>query len=216
MENNYQLSRIHNYVSGLMSKEDMYSLEREALEDPFLQDAIDGYKLQNGVDINQLSLLQKRLSNRLHNYSDRRDIRFYNWQRLAIGLTAGVMFITVCTLLVIRYFPKQSVSTFREVIVSESVYDYSVVPFRSENDVIPTGGWGELYKILHSGYGNNQSYKGTLDIRFEIDSNKNMSNIRVSGEGYEYDEELVDLLRNKIQWNGSKAHFVLEIKALNL
>ncbi len=50
MENNYQLSRIHNYIHGLMTKEDMFQLEREALEDPFLQDAIDGYRLQNGVD----------------------------------------------------------------------------------------------------------------------------------------------------------------------
>lgn len=46
MENNYQLSRIQNYISGLMNKEEMFQLEKEALEDPFLQDAIEGYRMQ--------------------------------------------------------------------------------------------------------------------------------------------------------------------------
>ncbi len=63
MENNYQLTRIHNYVMGLMSKEEMYDMEREALNDPFLQDAIDGYKLQQGVDSPRRSKPKRRIKN---------------------------------------------------------------------------------------------------------------------------------------------------------
>src|SRR5690606_41855039 len=92
MENNYQLTRIHNYVMGLMSKEDMYDMEREALNDPFLQDAIDGYKLQQGVDSHQLSILQQRLAKKIEAKAEDKKRRFYNWQRLTVGMAAAVLF----------------------------------------------------------------------------------------------------------------------------
>lgn len=216
MENNYQLSRIHNYVNGLMSKEDMYSLEREALDDPFLQDAIDGYRLQQGVDVKQLSLLQQRLAERVETKSDHRHKRFYSWQRLAVGSAAAVMFVTVCTLLLIRYLPQQSKSNFREVVVSEKMYDYNVMPFNSESDAVPVGGWESLYKVFHSGYTNNQGYSGTLDIRFDVDLNKKPTNISISGIDFEKDEELIHILRNKVKWEGSKGHFTLYVDVVDL
>lgn len=216
MENNYQLSRIHNYVNGLMSKEEMYSLEREALDDPFLQDAIDGYRLQKGVDVKQLSLLQQRLAERVEAKSDNRHKRFYSWQRLAVGAAAAVMFVTVCTLLLIRYFPQQSTSNLREVVVSEKMYDFNVTPFNSESDAVPVGGWEALYKVLYSGYSNNQDYSGILDVRFDIDSSKRATNISISGKDFDQDEELIDILRNKVKWEGRKAYFTLNINALEL
>ena len=104
MENNYQLSRIHNYIHGLMSKEEMFQLEREALDDPFLQDAIDGYRLQNGVDARQLSLLQQRLSRRVEDTVATRHAQYFTWQRLTIGATAAVLFVTLLALMYFTHF----------------------------------------------------------------------------------------------------------------
>jgi len=214
MENNYQLSRIHNYVNGLMNKEDMYALEREALEDPFLQDAIDGYKLQNGVDVKQLSLLQQRLSSRVEEQMHSRSKRFYSWQRLAIGAAAAVMFITVCSLLLIRYLPKHKTVDMKEVVFKDAIFDYFVYPVNAESDVFPDKGWEQLYDMLNTKYSNSHDFEGKLDIQFKVDSNKKAYNIQI--KGLDKDEELEDILRNKIKWNGSNAHFELEISKIEL
>lgn len=216
MENNYQLSRIHNYVNGLMSKEDMYTLEREALEDPFLQDAIDGYRMQNGVDAKQLSLLQQRLATRVEQHSSSQHKRFYNWQRLAIGMAAGVMFITVCTLLLIRYIPNHNKTDLKEVLITDALYEYDVMPLTDQNDVFPVGGWEKFYEVLNTKYANHQNYKGTLDIRFDVDASKKANNIIISGANFDNDKELIDLIRNSITWNGQKAHFSVKIYQISL
>src|SRR5690606_32814493 len=133
MENNYQLSRIHNYVHGLMSRDEMHALEREALDDPFLQDAIDGYRLQNGVDAKQLSILQQRLATRVQEQANDKNRRFYSWQRVAVGMAAGVMFMVVCTLLLMKYFPQNRNATLTEVEIMP-VKEYNVKIYPSEQN----------------------------------------------------------------------------------
>lgn len=211
MENNYQLSRIHNYVHGLMNREEMHALEREALEDPFLQDAIDGYRLQNGVDAKQLSLLQQRLATRVAEQNTTRNKQFYSWQRLAIGMAAGVMFIVVCTLVLMRYLPQQRSTNLTEVVISESTYEYKVIPNSNSNDALPVGGWEKLYNQLSSNYSNSEEFQGTLYITFEINNNQRAFNISVEGKnGVKYDE-LKDIIRNKIKWKGTQGDFTLDI-----
>lgn len=216
MENNYQLSRIHNYVNGLMSKEDMYVLEREALEDPFLQDAIDGYRMQNGVDTKQLSILQQRLATRVQEQIGNRNQRFYSWQRLAIGMTAGVMFITVCTLILLRYLPNHQTVDMKEVVITDVAYEYTVTPFNVDGNVSPVGGWESFYKLLYTQYSNNQNYNGSLHITFDVDADKKANNIQIKGLKFDYDEELVDIIRNKIKWQGTKGDFALEMSQIGL
>ncbi len=216
MENNYQLSLIHNYVNGLMSKEDMYAFERAALEDPFLQDAIDGYKLQQGVDIKQLSLLQQRLLQRVENQATHRNKRFYNWQRLAIGMAAGVLFISVCTLLLLRYFPKQGNQSFSEIVIKDAVYDYKIIP-STENSALPVGGWEKLYDVLNTSYSNHQNYVGIVNISFQVDKDRKASRIVIAGDNkYKDDEELLDIIRNKVKWEGEKGSFRLDFTKIQL
>lgn len=160
MENNYQLSRIHNYVNGLMSRDEMHALEREALDDPFLQDAIDGYRMQNGVDVRQLSLLQQRLASRVEEQSSLKNKRFFGWQRLAIGAAAAVMFITVCTLLLIRYMPHNRTSTLTEVeIMQDRVFSISLSNYDEERP--PVGGWKWFDEKL------NQEFSAALEHEME-------------------------------------------------
>ncbi|MCA5005041.1 hypothetical protein [Sphingobacterium bovistauri] len=211
MENNYQLSRIHNYVHGLMSRDEMHALEREALEDPFLQDAIDGYKLQQGVDAKQLSILQQRLATRVQEQATNKNRRFYSWQRLAIGMAAGVMFMIVCTLILMRYLPQQRTATLTEVVVNESTYDYKITPNNNSSDAIPVDGWGKLYNQLSSNYSNSEEFQGTLYITFKIDNNQRAFNISVEGkDGVKYDE-LKDIIRNKIKWKGTQGAITLDV-----
>lgn len=43
----YNFTHISSYVNGTMSREDMYAFEKAILNDPFLEDAVDGYRAAN-------------------------------------------------------------------------------------------------------------------------------------------------------------------------
>ena len=212
MDNNYQLSRIHNYVAGLMSREDMYALEREAIDDPFLQDAIDGYRLQNGVETAPLSLLQKRLSARVEQRGLDRNKRFYSWQRLVIGLVAAVMFVVVCSLLVFRHLLHQNPTNLPQaegIAMITSTLRVQVVPEENSN-ARPLKGWDGFSQKLD---GNLSSYTNavSVDVQFDI-VNGHADEISITGTN---ETDVVKKIKETIQqeflWEGEKAKFRLHI-----
>lgn len=99
MEANYTLLRIQQYLQGQLSPQEMNRLEREALEDPLLQDAIDGFRHAEKLDNRQLSLLQQRLEQRIAGRQEEKTVFYFGWQRLSIAATAGLLFILACILL---------------------------------------------------------------------------------------------------------------------
>ncbi|WP_164111236.1 MULTISPECIES: hypothetical protein [Sphingobacterium] len=217
MENNYQLSRIHNYVNGLMSREEMYTLEREALEDPFLQDAIDGYKLQKGVDVKQLSLLQQRLASRVNENVALKNKQFYSWQRLAIGMTAGVLFITVCTLLLIRYLPQRNSGLTEVEIMQDQVYSIGLAN-TGKYDGEPVNGWEQFEDYLtHSYLGKNHKETEIL-VYFKIDQGGRPYQISINQGDLALDSfpELVELLKNGPKWRGAEVEMLIDVHLLNL
>lgn len=212
MENNYQLSRIHNYVNGLMSKEDMYALEREALNDPFLQDAIDGYALEAGVDAGRLSLLQKRLATRVEMQASAKNKRFYSWQRLAIGMAAAVMFVTVCTLLLIRYLPQKTAGLTEVEIMQEHVYAIALTPDETY-DGKPVGGWEQLEKYLSENYSGEHDLS-EVSLLLAIDKAGKVVDIVSNNKDLGDADELLRLLENGPKWSGDSASFHLDINHL--
>ncbi|GHE40900.1 hypothetical protein [Sphingobacterium griseoflavum] len=202
MENNYQLSRIHNYIHGLMSKEDMYALEREALDDPFLQEAIDGYKLQNGVDAKSLSLLQQRLERRVTEHVHRKNRYFFGWQRLAVGLVAAVMFVTVCTLVLMRHLPNHSANNVTEVeLMDEGLTKTSVRPLAGA-DAVPVDGWDAFADFLSTHYsGLNKERK--LQLSFKIDGGGAPYAVQVEQPvSPTIQDEVIKILESGPKWRG--------------
>ena len=43
----YNFTHISSYVNGTMSRENMYAFEKAMLNDPFLEDAVEGYRAAN-------------------------------------------------------------------------------------------------------------------------------------------------------------------------
>src|SRR5690606_34123636 len=177
MDNNYQLSRIHNYIGGLMSKEEMHAFEREALEDPFLQAAIEGDSMQNGVDAKKLSLLQKRLATRVEQYADQRNNRFFRWPGRAMGATAAVMYVTVCILLMIKYLPQPQKSGLSEVeILQESGY---IVTVNGSNSAAqPVDGWEEYQQYVDQHYSTSEDLQGRVYLSFRINEHGQPTHIK--------------------------------------
>lgn len=213
MENNYQLSRIHNYINGLMSKEEMYTLEREALEDPFLQDAIDGYRMQDGVNARQLSLLQQRLATRIEEQAVGRDRRFNSWQRLAVGMAAAVMFVTVCTLLLIRYLPNSDQNTLKEVhIMPDQVFSLTVNAIEGE----PQKGWDTFESFMNENYVGKYHQEQIVEISFAV-KNGNPENLKIDGDITEnLRQELKETLLRYKGWEGDFVKFKLDIHRLKI
>jgi hypothetical protein len=97
---NYNL--IRQYLEGSLDKNAMHDLEKQALQDPFLADAIDGYAQVNRSSSQQLSLLQTQLHERIAQQQENKDVFNYSWQRLSVAATAGLLFLLACILLWIK------------------------------------------------------------------------------------------------------------------
>lgn len=206
MENNYQLSRIHNYIHGLMSREEMHTLEREALEDPFLQDAIDGYKLQQGVDVKSLSLLQQRLERRIAEHAQRKNRFYFSWQRLAIGMVAAVMFIAVCTLLLIRHLPNKQHSNVTEVELMDEALTQTVVNALPAGDAQPVGGW-EAFSAFVSEHYSGVNIEQRLEVRFKVAPDGRPYDIQPGVvKSQQIYEEIIQVLQKGPKWKGKTGH----------
>ncbi len=210
MENNYQLTRIHNYVMGLMSKEEMYEMEREALNDPFLQDAIDGYKLQQGVDSHQLSILQQRLAKKIEAKAEDKKRRFYNWQRLTVGMAAAVLFLVASSLILFKYITHQKTERNNEVILME--HEMHVQSMLMENaDALPIGGWEKFNEELNSELRDIHD-RGNVQVTFDVTDGK-PQNIRVtSSSNKNLDAIISTFIEQKVRWTGENGGVAIAVE----
>lgn len=191
---------------GLMSKEEMHALEREALADPFLQDAIDGYEMQQGVDAKSLSLLQQRLERRIAEHARRKNRFYFSWQRLAVGLVAAVMFITVCTLLLIRHLPYKQHSNVTEVELMDDVLTRIVVHTMPNGDAYPVEGWEAFSEFVSEHYSGINVEK-QLEVRFEVGWDGVPFNIQPKiGRTEPIHEEVIRILQSGPKWQGKEGH----------
>ncbi|MGY5252476.1 hypothetical protein [Sphingobacterium spiritivorum] len=205
MENNYQLSRIHNYINGLMSKDEMFQLEREALEDPFLQDAIDGYRMQNKVDIGKLSLLQQRLNKRVAEQHQEKGVRFFGWQRLSIASAAAVLFVVSLVFLWMKSYMVQKQSRTVDVELSAGEYSIQVEPIMNGGEAVPAGGWKQLDNYIQK---NNPGLEmgGSVTVSFEIDDKGKPYNIRIEqADNDQIANSSKALLEKGPKWEGKAA-----------
>jgi len=208
MENNYQLSRIQNYISGLMNKEEMFQLEKEALEDPFLQDAIEGYRMQKGVDVRQLSLLQQRLNRRVEQTKSTRNAQFYTWQRLAIGSAAGVIFVVLIAFIYFRNFTSHTSRT-TEVELINPENKIAIEPVLTGGDASPIGGWNEFEQYLQK----NTQVKdlgGKVVVEFSVDKNGKLTNFIFGGQPNEtLKKEVLRLIAQGPKWQGNQGKLII-------
>ena len=61
----YSASDIERYHKGLLSPKEMHDLEKAALDDPFLADALEGYGISSANPAKDISDLKKRLEERI-------------------------------------------------------------------------------------------------------------------------------------------------------
>ena len=83
---------IQQYLEGKLDPELMHQLEKQALEDPFLWEALEGYT--NTTDAGRgLSILQRQLHERIIHLQENKKVFDLTWQRLSVAAAAAVLFI---------------------------------------------------------------------------------------------------------------------------
>ncbi len=182
----------------------MHALEREALDDPFLQDAIDGYKMQQGVDVKSLSLLQQRLERRIAEHAQRKNRFYFSWQRLAIGMVGAVMFIAVCTLLLIRHLPNGQNTNVTEVELMDDALTQTVVHSLPTGDAQPVGGWEAFSAFVSTHYSGVNTEK-RLKVRFKVGQDGLPYDIQPQvGKNQPIYEEIIQVLQKGPKWEGKE------------
>lgn len=86
---------LEDYLDGKLDAKTMNRVEREALEDPFVAEALAGLSASPKRSLQSISLLQKQLQERISGQQDSKKTKVITWQRLSIAATAAVMFIAV-------------------------------------------------------------------------------------------------------------------------
>ena len=84
---------IQQYLEGKLDPEVMHQLEKQALDDPFLWDALEGYSTHTKAT-HDLSILQRQLHERIVHLQENKKVFDLTWQRLSVAAAAAVLFIT--------------------------------------------------------------------------------------------------------------------------
>ena len=83
---------IAQYIEGKLDSKKMYELEKQALNDPFLWEALEGYE-QTQNPRTELSILQRQLHERIVHLQENKKVFDSTWQRLSVAASASVLFI---------------------------------------------------------------------------------------------------------------------------
>lgn len=89
------ISVLEDYLDGKLDGKAMNRVEREALEDPFVAEALDGLSRSPKRSLESISMLQKQLQERIAEQHRIKKASVITWQRLSVAAAAAVLFISV-------------------------------------------------------------------------------------------------------------------------
>ncbi len=84
---------IQQYLEGKLDAKAAHQLEKQALDDPFLWEALEGYSVYKDPAAD-LSILQRQLHERIVHMQENKKVFDLSWQRLSVAAAAAVMFVS--------------------------------------------------------------------------------------------------------------------------
>lgn len=90
------------YLDGKLDSKAMHQIEKQALEDPFVAQALAGLSESPKRASKSVSLLQKQLYDRIALQQVSKKESVFTWQRLSVAAAAAVMFISVSIIFFMR------------------------------------------------------------------------------------------------------------------
>lgn len=210
MSHYYDIIYIQQYLDGKLSPEQMYELERAALNDALLQDAIDGYRSAEAVDHKQLSLLQKRFVARLETHQENKNRIYFTWQRLAIASIAGLLLIVIGVLFWMMRNPDNSTR------VNSQAQQASIVNIQDkvtislvDGDISPKVGW-DAFRDHASIAPVPASAEERVVVRFDLIDNRPSSIQFISKNSNQVTEAVKKMLVEGSTWDGHSGTLELQ------
>lgn len=227
MKNNYPDSlTIQQYLEGKLDPEVAHQLEKQALEDPFLWDALEGYSTYRDPSAD-LSILQRQLHERIVHLQENKKVFDLSWQRLSVAAAAAVMFISAGILfwmnsqqapellasqsqkpVEVNVIDRDSVkavisTTDRPELASLNQKDARV----NASQNAPVSGWQKYREYLELNtlkFSPESRLNGSVLLSFQVGTDGKPSNIRVvKGINEAYDKEAVRLLKTGSRWTAA-------------
>lgn len=203
MENNTDILLIQQYLEGKLNPGQMHELEKQALEDPFLSDALEGYAhIHNPAS--HLSILQRQLEERIAVKQENKNLFNFTWQRLSVAATAGLMFIAACILFWMnsrkRDIPAEPGTKRVEVELNQRINKAE----SSAPQAAPQIGWEKYQDYLAKNIRKSAaglSAPASVSLSFSVDEQGNPINIKVVNSVTAYcDAEAIRLLKDGPKW----------------
>ena len=199
---------IQKYLEGKLDTELAHQLEKQALDDPFLWEALEGYSVYRDPAAD-LSILQRQLHERIVHLQENKKVFDLSWQRLSVAAAAAVMFVTAGILFWMnsQKSPQQLASQSQKP-VEVSVIDRDSVELviRTKNNSVnaPKSGWLPYREYLDQ---NTKKFvptlrlSGSVLVSFKVGSDGKLSDIKVfKGLSQTYDREAMRIIRNGPDW----------------
>lgn len=209
--NNINQLTIDGYLQGKLDPKAMNELEKDALDDPFLADALEGFSYSSRPVGPQLSLLQKQLEERIARHQENKNTFNFTWQRLSIAAAGAVMFLLAAILF---WMKSSNVNSAGQQKQSVEV-TFSSTPNAGPE---PANGWKSFENYLQN---NIRLPKGTetagrITLRFTINSDGKPIDIRVKkGLTQSINKEAIRLIEDGPLWkpaaNRQKATVTIEL-----
>lgn len=93
---------LEDYLDGKLDSKAMHQIEKQALDDPFVAQALAGLSESPRRASQSVSLLQKQLYERIAQQQVVKKESVFTWQRLSVAAAAAVMFISVSLIFFLR------------------------------------------------------------------------------------------------------------------
>ncbi|MBC7567572.1 MAG: carboxypeptidase-like regulatory domain-containing protein [Pedobacter sp.] len=132
---------LEDYLDGKLDAKTMNRVEREALEDPFVAEALTGLSASPKRSLESISLLQKQLRDRINQHQIIKKQSVITWQRLSIGSAAAVLFITVG----IVYWMNQV--NYDKALNSSKKVEVSIAPKKDQDSGLSKAVMQEVFSL---------------------------------------------------------------------
>ena len=189
---------IQKYTAGLLNPEEMHELEKKALDDPFLADALEGYAYTSQPGKN-LSILQHQLEERIARQQEEKNRFMFSWQRLSVAAVAAVIFVLAGILFWMKMTLPVKPAAKEKWVETVLTPDENAVNIEPE----PAGGWHayEQYLNANTKLPAGKHISGKVVLSFTINPDGNLSNIQIiKGLNPHYNAEAIRLLKEGPKW----------------
>ncbi len=215
MEINPDYIAIKHYLEGKLSPRESHELEKRALDDPFLADAIEGFRISKIPADSELSILQRRLEQHIASQQEKKSMLNFSWQRLSIAAAAGLLFITAGILFWMNQFQhtKKQADQGVEVSIadlsaqsdkySQKLSERATVYFTdlTAEKTQPVSGWKAYADYLDKNVRETGFAKGDVVVGFQVNASGKTENFKIiKSLNPKQDAEAIRLINEGPSW----------------